>query len=178
MVKKFSVMLILNLLILSVFGCALSRISSTESLTTTAYPTTFTWSEVETTEDARIALIRQKYVEFSSLLPTEFSTSLILPEIDTDGYSIDYYLDDVSLSDNNLDYTPQSYDEVITITLKITYQGLTLSFEHEILQLRDETLYNEEQTSLRFDEIVEEIKDMIPEVIFLILPFPIFPFLA
>lgn len=166
MVKKFSVMLILNLLILSVFGCALSRTSSTESLTTTAYPTTFTWSEVETTEDARIALIRQKYVEFSSLLPTEFSTSLILPEIYTDGYSIDYYLDDVSLSDNTLDYTPQSYDEVITITLKITYQGLTLSFEHEILQLRDEELHNEEQTSLRFDEIVEEIKAMIPEVIF------------
>jgi hypothetical protein len=166
MVKKFSVMLILNLLILSVFGCALSRTSSTESLTTTAYPTTFTWSEVETTEDARIALIRQKYVEFSSLLPTEFSATLILPDIDTDGYSIDYYLNDVSLTDNNLDYIPQSYDEVITITLKITYQGLSLSFEHEILQLRDETLYNEEQTSLRFDEIVEEIKAMIPEVIF------------
>lgn len=46
MVKKFSVMLILNLLILSVFGCALSRASSAESLTTTAYLTTFTWSEV------------------------------------------------------------------------------------------------------------------------------------
>ncbi|MDY0010952.1 MAG: hypothetical protein RBR96_04360, partial [Candidatus Izemoplasmatales bacterium] len=166
MVKKFSVMLILNLLILSVVGCGLSPASSTESLTTTFYPTTFTWPEVEMTEDARIPLINQKYQDLYSSLPTELSASLILPDIDTDGYSIDYYLNDVSLNDNNLDYIPQSYDEVITLTLKITYQGLSLSFEHEILQLRDETLYNEEQTSLRFDEIVEEIKDMIPEVIF------------
>ncbi|HQN75060.1 MAG TPA: CotH kinase family protein [Bacillota bacterium] len=166
MMKKLFVMLIVSLLTLSVVGCGLFPAASTESLTTTAYPTTFTWPDVETTEDARIARINEKYQEFSSSLPTEFSASIILPEIDATGYSIEYYLNDVILTDNILDYLPKSYDEAITITLKITYQGLTLNFDYEILQLRDETLYNEEQTNIRFDAIVKEIEAMIPEVIF------------
>jgi hypothetical protein len=164
--KKIFVFGILMLLVISFLGCSLNVSSTKDTLTTTSYPSTVSWTDILTTKDPRVDLINEKYQEFVMTLPIEFSSSINLPDINGDEYSVEYYLNEIKLTDNLLSYFAQSYDEVLTLTLKITYQDLTMDFNHEILQLRDEELYNEEQTNLRFEEIITEIKAMIPEVIF------------
>ena len=163
--KKVMIVITILLLTLSFYGCSLT----TPKVTTTTFPTFPSFSsttEILTTEDLRINLINEKYLELETSFPTEISEDVILPNITDEDYEVKYYLDETLLIDNNLSYKPQSFDETIEVSLDITYQEKTLSFSFELLQLRDEDLFNEELLNQKFLEIIDEIRAIIPEVIF------------
>ncbi|MGD9760960.1 MAG: CotH kinase family protein [Candidatus Izemoplasmatales bacterium] len=163
--KKVMIVITILLLTLSFYGCSLT----TPKVSTTTFPTFPSFSsttEILTTEDLRINLINEKYLELETSFPTEISEDVILPNITDEDYEVKYYLDETLLIDNNLSYKPQSFDETIEVSLDITYQEKTLSFSFELLQLRDEDLFNEELLNQKFLEIIDEIRAIIPEVIF------------
>ena len=171
--KKLMIIMITFSLTLSFLGCSL--LTSTTQVTTTNLPTIPTYPSTEeqtTTEDARINLINDQYLELEADFPLEFIEDTVLPSITDEDYEVKYYLDGVLLIDNVLPYKPQSFDETIEVIAEITYQGKTLSFSFECLQLRDEDLYNEELLNQQFQEIIDEIRALIPEVIFSDLTIP------
>jgi hypothetical protein len=154
-------MILFLTLTLSVFACG-------ESLSTTTIPLTTN----TTTTDERPMIIDETYENLIQTFPTEFSIDTFLPTLVDDDFEIDYYIDDVLLTNNKIDYIAQGFDEVIEVKVVITYKLFSKEYFYEILMLRDEDLYNEELTNQRFLEIIEEVRDYIPEVLFSDLTIP------
>jgi len=161
MLKKIMLMILFLTLTLSVFACG-------ESLSTTTTPLTTN----TTTIDERPGIIDETYESLIQTFPTEFSIDTFLPTLVDDDFEIDYYIDDVLLTNNKIDYIAQGFDEVIEVKVVITYESFSKEYIYEILMLRDEDLYNEELTNQRFSEIIEEVREYIPEVLFSDLTIP------
>jgi hypothetical protein len=158
--KKFFIFIIFTFLSFTILGC--SGISTTTTASTNTE-----------TVDARINLINQEYNNLQTAFPSSFSSNITLPVIDNEDYNVSYYLEDSLLVNNTLTYLAQSFDENLTITVKINYSGLEKTFSFEITQLRDETLYNEELLNQEFTEIFLSLENIIPEVIVSDLTLPI-----
>ena len=151
MLKKISLFVLFGLIVVGILGCG--------SFTTTNQ------TSITTTIDERPLMIDAVYNNLVEVLPTEFSLDVFLPTLEDEEYDIEYYLNDLLLINNKLKYLAQGFDETVEIEIVITYEEYTKTYLYEILMLRDEELYNEEQTNQRFSEIFDEVKDFFPEVL-------------
>jgi hypothetical protein len=142
---------------------------------TTILPTTEVQStDIPTTNDTEDeAFIEIVFERLEPSLPKEFSTHIELPTIIGEGLTIEYYQNDILLEDRHLTYIPNSQSQELIIEIKITYNQSTKFFYHNILQLRDESLYQETLIENTFSDVFLTISDSIPDAITSDLSLPI-----
>ena len=129
MLKKSMLMILFITLVLSVFACG-------KSISSTTLPKITTTSSTTNTTDERPLLVDAQYDDLVASLPTEFSADIVLPALTDESYEVSYYLNDLVLSNNELNYTPQGFDETIELEVVITFENYSKTFLYEILMLR------------------------------------------
>jgi hypothetical protein len=134
----------------------------TTILTTTESESTDMPTTINTEDEVFIDIV---YERLEPSLPDAFSTDIELPTIIGEGLTIEYYQDDVLLEDRRLTYIANSQNIELIIDIKITYYQSTRTFQHHILQLRDENLYQESLIENTFSDIFLAISDSIPDTI-------------
>ena len=145
--------------------------TSEESTFSTDEPTTIepTTEEATTnmiTTNNNDQIINDLYEQLQSHFPVEISSDHLLPLVDLEGLTVQYYHKDKLITDGIIRYTAQSFSETLEITVLITSQDLSKSFNFNIVQVRDESLYQEELINTRFNDAYNFIRSNIPNVIY------------
>jgi len=148
--KKLFGIILLFLLTVVLLGC--SNLTTSTSTSTT--------SDFEI-----ISLIQDKFAEIEEDLPADFSSDLVLPNYSDSEFLVEYFINGIILSDRTIHYQAQGFDETIDLEIEITYLCVKKNFSYQIIQLRDEDLYNIEITNERFDLIFTSLENLIPEVL-------------
>jgi hypothetical protein len=159
-------MLIVLGLLVFLIGCdgfLPANTDTTEPMTTVTTATTTT-TTITTAEQE--PLVDAYYQNLMALFPLEITTDYQLPSIVQDGFSVQYFLGEVMLVDNILPYEANYYSTELEVTLKITYQDYTKTYDFQVVQKRDESLYQQHLIDEKFNEVFSLITESIPETLY------------
>jgi hypothetical protein len=136
---------------------------TTEPMTTVTTATTTTTTMTTAEQEP---LVDAYYQNLMALFPIEITTDYQLPVIVQDGFSVQYFLEEVLLVDNILPYEANYYSTELEVTLSITYQDFTKTYLFEVIQKRDESLYQQYLIDEKFNEVFSLITENIPETLY------------
>jgi len=151
-------------------------VTETEETTTNIISTTDTRTDINDlpTTTARpttavpIEVLDGFFEQLQPLLPDEMTEDIVLPTIELDGLTIEYYYQETLIEDRVLEYEKQPYHKDLDIWVMIIYHHSSQAYHFTVTQLRDETLYYDELFDQTFDALIEQI----PQVIFSHLTLP------
>ena len=117
------------------------------------------------TTDERAVLVNQAYDDIVSQLPETIDDDYTFPDIEAEGFTIEYFVTNDLLVDNLYEYKPLAYDQEIVLVIRITYEDYVLERFETLTQVRDEDLYQDQQRDLEFQAIFDDITALMPVVI-------------
>ncbi|XFA98887.1 CotH kinase family protein [Candidatus Izemoplasma sp. B36] len=160
--------ILLLIVILSIFLSSCSFITTTEESTTLEFITT-TEETTTTLETLSLEEIEQTInTEFSyieNILLLEIADDYILPDVSNSLITIEYLQDATVLPNKIFLYTPNISDTQSVLTIKLTYEGITLSRDYYINMVENESLYYANLKATTFAEIDFILDEEIPNEI-------------
>lgn len=132
--------------------------------------TTTSSSENQTTlttiiTDQRHLTIDAEFQYLSSLLPFSMTKDINLPSPSNSLIQVEYFLDNQLITNQLLQYQKLAYDQEISLVIRFNFEGLAVDKTFVIIQIRDESLYNQAQIDQVFDSTLESIQLTLPKTI-------------
>jgi hypothetical protein len=168
-------MLIAIGLLIILVGCDSLLPTNTDTTEPETTVTTTATTTTTVTTEYREALVDEYYQDLSALFPLEITSDYQLPFIVQDDFSVQYFSGEDLLVDNILPYEENYYSTELTVTVEITYQDYTKSYEFKVIQKRDESLYQQYLIEDQFSNIFTMIGDSIPDTIYSDFTLPLLP---
>ena len=160
------------ILFTSLIGCeSFFTLSTSSSLTDTTNTsdtteTSTTTSAIETTlTDYRHLAIEDEYASLSQNIPVALTEDSILPSPTNSLITVEYYVNEVQLIDNTLEYEKLAFDLEIKLMILLQYETVEIEKEFIIVQLHDQSLYNQAQIDLVFESALMTLQESFPKTI-------------
>lgn len=115
--------------------------------------------------DNRHLAIDEEYQSLSSKLPFSLTDDFLLPSTSNSSIQVEYLLDDQVITNQILEYEKLAYDKEIVLVLRFSYDGVTVTKNFIIIQIRDEALYNQSQIDQVFESTLENVELTLPKTI-------------
>ena len=117
--------------------------------------------ENQTTETMVDATFKQIIEGF----PDQIDKDYTFPTLDDGLGTVSYYVHGTLLADHTYEYVSQNYDETIPVIIVLSYLGQRYERVATFIQLKDKNAIDDEQKTIVFDRVFEEVESGLPEIV-------------